>query len=512
MASAVFREDQIIPPISAFERIKGTEALTVPEILRAILDHVTPPTLASAAQVSKAWSAVALDKLWSDFDIEVLDLLRDLPLQSKPFIPQCSSYTYWELRRDPTDEEWTRFHFYASRVRSLSVPRHAYGFHPSITKWKAENDVVFPRLRRVEWPLSIEFSIPTSQLSSFATRGLKELSLTIPRRRRGSRIWDVAMSTFHDLAAVKGLQLKKFKLSSHMTRKFGDTISHFVTAQGDSLQALELLAPCARVSPLPSHSLRNLRALSIHISHVTGAKGANTMQPLVEACPRVSHLRMEITEGGFDLDLPGLHATLGWQLLSFDVRSSRGFRIIKAHLATMANAWPKLKKLGFDVADDPRGRLFDHFNPRARRIPFSCLADIVAAFPEVEQLGVVVFCDLDEANPLSVSRSSSPLRCPSKLRKLRFNRFSLPKSKEQQETMARFMAAVCPAGLRVERMPNLVQAPVLLPVDPAVQAVVVEGRDSDPEWDALFQRVEELHGGVKVWVGSIPEEDNDVWF
>lgn len=131
----------------------------VPEILLAVLDHATPSTLASAARVSRVWSTVALDRLWSNFDVKVIDLLRILPLGSAKYEDATAtsrSIPYWRLQRDHTDDEWTRFQSYASRIRSLSVPlgQPLDRFHPSITEWKAENDDIFPRLRRVEWPLS----------------------------------------------------------------------------------------------------------------------------------------------------------------------------------------------------------------------------------------------------------------------------------------------------------------------------------------------------------------------
>ncbi|KIO28468.1 hypothetical protein M407DRAFT_243004, partial [Tulasnella calospora MUT 4182] len=83
----------------------GTNALTIPEILGTILDYTTPPTLASAARVSKAWSAIALDKLWSDYDVKVIHLLQILPLYLTGF-----PYSNWRLLRTPTNEEWNRFY------------------------------------------------------------------------------------------------------------------------------------------------------------------------------------------------------------------------------------------------------------------------------------------------------------------------------------------------------------------------------------------------------------------
>lgn len=85
-------------------RIKGTEALTAPELLSAILDHATQHTLASAVCVSRAWSYIAPDKLWLGHNIKVIDLLKILPPESEEaFDPPHSllgksslSHTGWD--------------------------------------------------------------------------------------------------------------------------------------------------------------------------------------------------------------------------------------------------------------------------------------------------------------------------------------------------------------------------------------------------------------------------------
>ncbi|KAG8946890.1 hypothetical protein FRC04_011317 [Tulasnella sp. 424] len=504
--------------------IKGNEVLMVPEILLAILDHVTPSTLTSAARVSRVWSTVALDRLWSDFDVKVIDLLRILPLESATYEDAAStsrSIPYWRLQRDPTDDEWTRFQLYASRIRSLSMPlgQPLDRFHPSITEWKAENDDIFPRLRRVKWPLSDNLLMPSSQLSSFSTSGLQELSLTIPSC--GPTAGEVATSTFDNLTTIKGIRLKKFKLESpSMDPKLGDAISNFVIAQGDSLRTLELLAPCTQiVLPMIGHPLRNLKALDIHIPRDDSGEVVSAIQALVEGCPLVSYLRMGIAGGGFDLDFPGLQATFGWQLLTFDAWTTDRFEIRKAHIAAMANAWPKLKKLGFKCRPPTTYSefVFHSVYPSVRRIPLSRLADIISGFSELEELGADFFYDLNEGSGLPVSfHSPAPLRRGSCLRKLRLGRSYLPRSEEERDMMGMFMAAVCPPGLHIQHSDLKDLGPQSSIKDKVrwveVEGIAKAGRDVDYRWDALFRKIEELHGGVKIWVGSIPEEDDGVWF
>ncbi|KAG8975508.1 hypothetical protein FRC05_005577 [Tulasnella sp. 425] len=502
--------------------IKGTQALTVPEILRAILDYAAPPTLVSAARVSRAWSTAALDKLWSEFDVKLIDLLLILPLGLTMYEVNNVPIPYWKPQRDPTDEEWTRFQSYASRIRSLSMPggdipdADLPRFDPSITEWKLKNDALFPRLRRVEWSLPRQLTIPSSQLSSFTSSGLQELNLTI--------LWGgwttpqvVDMSTLHDLTTIQGLRLKKFRLKAPgVDLNLGHAIADFITTQRDTLQTIELLAPCPRVSPLVGQSLGNLRALDIHIPH-SDTDFANAIPALVEACPRVAYLRMGIMSGIFDLDLPGLRATLGWQLQSFDVWSDQHLYLSKGHIIEMATAWPKLKKFGFkcSIRMTELGILLDSLDPSRWRIPLSRLADIISGCPELEELGAEFFYDLNEdSRPPVFSHSSSPMSCGSRLKKLRLGRSSLPGSEAERDAMGAFMAAVCPPGLHIQRSylkPSPRGRGGMIPRVEAV-GIAVAGRDVEPEWDALFQKIEELHGGARIWVGSIPEEDDGVWF
>ncbi|KAG8975510.1 hypothetical protein FRC05_005579 [Tulasnella sp. 425] len=475
MQAAVLREAPIIPVVPTFERMKGTEALTIPEILRAILDHAAPPTLASAARVSRAWLTVALDKLWSDHDVKVIDLLRILPLELTMYKEYYGEalISYWKPQRDPTNEEWTRFQSYASRIRLLSMPdgdipdADLPRFDPSITEWKLKNDVLFPRPRRVDWSIPIKLAIPSSGLSSFATSDLQELSLIVL-----SGWWtapEVVTSTLHDLTTIEGLRLKKFKLTARgVDLNLGHAIADFITTQQDSLQTLEIQASCRRISPLGGQSLGNLTALDIHIPRgEDGAGAVNAIQKLVEGCPRVSYLKIRITDGIFDIDFSNLRAMLGWQLLSF----------------------------------------------RFRRFQLSLLADIISSFSELEELGAEFRCDLDEHSLPDSSHLSSLLIRGSRLRKLRLGLSSLRGAEQQRDTMARFIAAVCPPGLHIAR--SYLKPPSgnwgdLLWVE--AEGITVAGRDADPEWDDLFQKIEELHGGVKIWVGSIPEEDDGVWF
>lgn len=79
-----------------------------------------------------------------------------------------------------------------------------------------------------------------------------------------------------------------------------------------------------------------------------------------------------------------------------------------------------------------------------------------------------------------------------------------------------FMAAVCPPGLHIQHSDLKDLGPQSGIKDKVrwvdVEGIAKAGRDVDYRWDALFRKIEELHGGVNVWVGSIPEQDDGVWF
>lgn len=70
--------------------------------------------------------------------------------------------------------------------------------------------------------------------------------------------------------------------------------------------------------------------------------------------------------------------------------------------------------------------------------------------------------------------------------------------------MAQFLAGAVPPGLRIERSYFPVAShDVAQSADR--QKAAATGRDFDPRWDGLFRNIEELHGGVRIGVGSIPE-------
>ncbi|KAG8946887.1 hypothetical protein FRC04_011314 [Tulasnella sp. 424] len=301
------------------------------------------------------------------------------------------------------------------------------------------------------------------------------------------------MTTIHYLTTTKGLRLKKFKFKgpvrSQTDPDLVQAVAAFITTQKDTLQTIQLLAACLHISPLVGQSLGNLTALDILVGRER-RETAGAIQTVVEGCPRVSHLRIGVTAGDFDLNYPRLRAILGWQLLSFEAWSSLRVSVSKDDIADMARAWPTLKKLGIKcrpLMAGP-GLPFDRQSPGRWRTPLSRLADIISEFSELEDLDAHFFYDLGQ-------------RLGSSLQKLRLGFSALPTSKAELDAMGMFMAAVCPPGLHIHHS---------YPKD--MQRFVRAGRDVGHRWDDLFQKIEELHGGVKVRVGCILEEDDGMWF
>ncbi|KAG8903032.1 hypothetical protein FRC01_009359, partial [Tulasnella sp. 417] len=364
-------DTRAIPAPYIFER---TQALTVPEILSFILDYATRPTLASAARVSRAWSPIALDKLWSNHDVTVVDLLKILSLNLSDDVTSS-----WVLQRDPTDDDWARFCSYASRVRSLSVLSHELdGYEARITRWRpgVKNEAVFPRLRRIRWFFSPNIALGISQMRSFVAPGLQELYLGMGevQSREGER---QAVAFLHDLARIEGLCLEKLKLQFSPfleSVKLPVPIANLISANKDTITALELPDSDFNISFPPNHSLQNLNALAIKVRPF---KYTDPIQTLVEGCPRVEHLRLWYGDrdrrGAFP-DFSCLRKIFAWSLLSFELRGM--FSLRKETMGEMAKAWPELKKLRFNWKKVTSYTF----------LPLSHLADIVAEFPELEDL------------------------------------------------------------------------------------------------------------------------------
>ncbi|KAG8944664.1 hypothetical protein FRC04_001628 [Tulasnella sp. 424] len=93
---------------------------TVPELLANVLSFATESTLVSCAVVCKPWSDIALDYLWRDLDsvFPLLELVMDIHL-----LEGLESSGYLGLERLSSmlsGADWSRFQFYAGRVKSLS--------------------------------------------------------------------------------------------------------------------------------------------------------------------------------------------------------------------------------------------------------------------------------------------------------------------------------------------------------------------------------------------------------
>ncbi|KAG9023972.1 hypothetical protein FS837_005548 [Tulasnella sp. UAMH 9824] len=345
--------------------------------------------------------------------------------------------------------------------------------------------------------------MPIDLLPSFVTPRLRELSLSVYGEdllKLGDALWAI-----NKIVEIKGLRLEKLKLVclGHVPANLDMALANLIGPNKDSIRTLVLLDSFPRRSSIVNHSFQNLKALDFCIPWVDGPESIERMKAFVGGCPHVEYLRIhpELPERNL-FDFPGLRAIFAWHLLSFEVLSLFGARLSKVDLREMSEAWPKLKKLDLLLATI---RSNDSF-------PLTSLADIGVAFPELEDLSASFFYAPNDEPPLRSDQAlSSCTRCPlSRLKKLRLGKLPLPERQDQQDSMARFLADVLPPGLRIERKPHGAE---LSNFDPLAKAkTAMTGRDADPKWDSVFQRVEELHGGVRIWVGMIPDDSGNVWF
>ncbi|KAG9027101.1 hypothetical protein FS837_004373, partial [Tulasnella sp. UAMH 9824] len=313
----------------------------------------------------------------------------------------------------------------------------------------------------------------TSQLRSFITPGLRELFLyTDDVGERSSGL--VVQSLLEDLATTEGLHLQKFKFEhpdATTNMALAVAISNLVAANEGSMVALELSSSHPSVLFTIKHSLLNLRALSFGVGVVE------------EGCPNVAYLRVELERFlpmTNILNLPGLRMILTWNLLSFEMRRPLGVDFNKANMEEMAKAWPKLKKLNLNWGAG--GKRIYH--------PFSYLADMLSAFPQLEELDATFYYRTEEESLLSTHPSSSEQRPPSRLERLRLGYDNLPGLQSKRDSIARFLARILPPGLRVDRVPRNVvfNIPIPDPVQVAEEEkAAATGRDIDPQWDALFR-------------------------
>ncbi|KAG8903031.1 hypothetical protein FRC01_009358, partial [Tulasnella sp. 417] len=318
---------------------------------------------------------------------------------------------------------------------------------------------------------------------------------------------EAAQAVFDRLATARGLRLRKFKFTCPPTianRQLAVSVAKVSAANKDSIEVLELSGSYFDVSLMADHSLRNLKALSFSVGLVGSGEVLQPIRVLVECCPHVAHLRLRLVDVYRPtqlLDLPGVRMLLAWNLLSFEVRLM-GEVLFSSAIEEIGKAWPKLKKLNLNWSTGPR---------QCNSFPYSRLAEIVATFPELEDLEACLYYGSQYETLLDTCQAW-PEHCrPSCLQKLRLGESVLPRSQIHRDSVAQFLARVLPPGLRIDRSDHKVptQDPVRLATREKARAM---RRDFDPEWDELFRKIEELHGGVQIWVGSIPEDSDGVWF
>ncbi|KAG9046176.1 hypothetical protein FS837_004931 [Tulasnella sp. UAMH 9824] len=371
-------------------------------------------------------------------------------------------------------------------------------FDPRITEWKVEKEVLFPRLRRIEAQFRGTDG-QSFQLLQFIAPSLRELYLD------GNNPRFVFPPLLIALTSSEWLHLQKLKLNHPGDMVLADAVANLAVANKASIEALEIPVSHLNASLIAGHSFLNLTALSFAVERLGGGGDKHPIQVLVEGCPNVAYLSIRL-ERVFNypkinvLDLPGLRMILTWHLLSFEMGPRDGVNFTKANLEEMSRAWPNLKKL-----DLHRGRA------KYAQLPFSRLADVVSVFPQVEELSASFHYKEGDETLLSTYQLSSEHRRPSRLRELWFRNCRPPKSESERDLVARVLARVLPPGLRIDREYYL--PPTRNPVElEEREKAVATRRDVDPKWDALFRQIEELQGGVRIWVGPILEDSNGVWF
>ncbi|KAG8913801.1 hypothetical protein FRC01_004375 [Tulasnella sp. 417] len=350
-------------------------------------------------------------------------------------------------------------------------------FDPRITEWKIKNDLLFPKLRKVEWHSPQASAMPFSQLRAFITSNLRELFLST--KYQDDRLDEEALSFLDELTTTEGLGLQKFKLHNSLPitdPKSAAVVAKFVVANENSISALELQSSRLDMSFLVNHSLRNLKALCFGVKQVGDEEAQQPIQTLVDGCPLVEYLRIWFEREYFARDLffhPGVRAILAWRLLSFEVQ--RGTNLELTTLGEMAKAWPNLRKLSVNW-NTARGQTY-------HSLPY--LADIVLAFPELEELDMAFYC-LGQEQQIILADQRLSGRChPPHLKKLKLGDSSLTRTPSQYESTARFLARVCSPELRIERTSQAERRGGSVPLA-ETEKLVTMGRDPDPNWNAII--------------------------
>ncbi|KAG8912501.1 hypothetical protein FRC02_005960, partial [Tulasnella sp. 418] len=168
VAYRMYLTERTVPPPSESQQ----RVFRIYELLLEIFSYCDKKTISGCAVVCKEWSEPALDVLWKSLE-HPSSLVHVLKFAGGE-----------EFFSPPNAKAWTRFHFYAKRVRQLRFQYGARGYK----SWDLNtftnafltrpSSVVLPSLRQLEW------DAPDSQWVSaslvFIHPGLQSLRLTLP--------------------------------------------------------------------------------------------------------------------------------------------------------------------------------------------------------------------------------------------------------------------------------------------------------------------------------------------
>ncbi|KAJ7657198.1 hypothetical protein DFH06DRAFT_1409344 [Mycena polygramma] len=140
-------------------------ALQIFELIHLICGHLreSEHALCRLACVCRLLSGPALDNLWAKQDT-LMNILRCMPddlwEDNVTAPPWWERRPYFGARRAIEPQDWTRFHVYAGRVKSLSIDDSAYDRKADTSGWSSVFEMLavslpiphmFPNLRCLNW-------------------------------------------------------------------------------------------------------------------------------------------------------------------------------------------------------------------------------------------------------------------------------------------------------------------------------------------------------------------------
>ncbi|KIO24572.1 hypothetical protein M407DRAFT_26085 [Tulasnella calospora MUT 4182] len=418
----------------------------IPELIEEILSHLVGPNILSAVRVCKTWSDPALNQLWRNLSslVPLLSLIGPI---------QCQNGEDMDFIHDIHGADWSRYAFYARRVRNITLADFPYQKPVSVHAVQKFVEYIPSHLATSLVTSITTFSVsPTPlplQVVPFISQSLRKLKLKFSFHTEpslDSTVFQSMLAAVRAAATLPNSSLEELDLSSHTT----DTdlcvvITNCLAKHRSTISKLSLYLLMDHQVWSSIYNLPFLRevAVSPFKSSELGESASiiPMIQELVKAQPLLERFCVSLPASGFGPpEGPDLYGSIIRQLLglhnlrSVAVYASAFLLLSENDIREMGVSWPHVRavRLQPHTAWSTPGQLAE--------TDLSTLPSFLRHFPCLEELDLPFRCD-------SLPPAEQPV-LKSVLRVLEVSGSPVPRVDVEQ--VAAYLASVLPPTTHVK--------------------------------------------------------------